>query len=73
MATKQTKVRTIQFESHRNELVVILEMEHDPEVVEFWDLSPEAKIVAKRQTMLHFISVEAKLSPCRELHLFPEI
>jgi putative transposase len=29
--------RTIQFESHRNELAAILEMEHDPEVVEFYD------------------------------------
>jgi hypothetical protein len=29
--------RTIQFESHRNELAVLLEMEHDPDVFEFYD------------------------------------
>ena len=29
--------RTIQFESHRNELAAILEMEHDPDVREFYD------------------------------------
>ena len=29
--------RTIQFESHRNELAAILEMEHDPDVCEFYD------------------------------------
>jgi hypothetical protein len=29
--------RTIQFESHRNELAAILEMEHDPDVIEFYD------------------------------------
>jgi hypothetical protein len=29
--------RTIQFESHRNELAAILEMEHDPDVYEFYD------------------------------------
>jgi hypothetical protein len=26
--------RTIQFESHRNELAAILELEHDPDVIE---------------------------------------
>ena len=29
--------RTIQFESHRNELAAILEMEHDADVIEFYD------------------------------------
>ena len=29
--------RTIQFESHRNELATLLEMEHDPDVCEFYD------------------------------------
>jgi transposase InsO family protein len=29
--------RTIQFESHRNELAAILEMEHDPNTIEFYD------------------------------------
>jgi hypothetical protein len=29
--------RTIQFESHRNELAAILEMEHDPDTCEFYD------------------------------------
>ncbi len=29
--------RTIQFESHRNELAAILEMEHDPDTIEFYD------------------------------------
>jgi putative transposase len=29
--------RTIQFESHRNELAIILEYEHDKAIIEFWD------------------------------------
>ncbi len=29
--------RTIQFESHHNELAAILEMEHDPDTIEFYD------------------------------------
>lgn len=32
--------RTIQFESHRNELALIYEMEHDLEVIEYWDQPP---------------------------------
>lgn len=32
--------RTIQFESHRNELALIYEMEHDPDVIEYWDQPP---------------------------------
>ena len=36
--------RTIQFESHRNELAVVLEMEHDPDVIEFWDQPPSIKL-----------------------------
>lgn len=31
---------TIQFESHRNELARIYEMEHDPDVIECWDQPP---------------------------------
>lgn len=32
--------RTIQFESHRNELAAILTYEHSPEAIEFWDQPP---------------------------------
>jgi transposase InsO family protein len=31
---------TVQFESHRNELAVILELEHDPEVLAYYDQPP---------------------------------
>lgn len=36
--------RTIQFESHRNELAAILIYEHSPEVIEFWDQPPTIKL-----------------------------
>src|SRR5262249_44880178 len=36
--------RTIQFESHRNELAAILEMEHDPGVYEFYDQPPPIRL-----------------------------
>jgi putative transposase len=32
---------TIQFESHKNELMTIYRLEHDPDVIEFYD-QPEA-------------------------------
>jgi hypothetical protein len=31
---------TIQFESHRVELAVVYEMEHDPDVLEYYDQAP---------------------------------
>ena len=37
--------RTIQFESHRNELAAILELEHDAEVREYYDQPPPIKCV----------------------------
>jgi putative transposase len=36
--------RTIQFESHRNELAAILTYEHSPEIIEFWDQPPTIKL-----------------------------
>jgi putative transposase len=36
--------RTIQFESHRNELAIILEYEHDKAIYEFWDQPPAIKL-----------------------------
>jgi putative transposase len=36
--------RTIQFESHRNELAAILEMEHDSDVYEFYDQPPPIRL-----------------------------
>jgi putative transposase len=36
--------RTIQFESHRNELATILEYEHSKAVLEFWDQPPAIKL-----------------------------
>ena len=36
--------RTIQFESHRNELATILEYEHSQAVLEFWDQPPAIKL-----------------------------
>jgi putative transposase len=36
--------RTIQFESHRNELALILEMEHDPGSLEFYDQPPPIRL-----------------------------
>src|SRR5258708_12189964 len=35
---------TIQFESHRNELAVILELEHDQEVLEYYDQPTTIKL-----------------------------
>lgn len=35
---------TIQFESHRGELAAIYEMEHDPDVFEFYDQPPSIKL-----------------------------
>jgi hypothetical protein len=32
---------TIQFESHRVELARIYELEHDPDVLEYWDQPPQ--------------------------------
>lgn len=36
--------RTIQFESHRNELAAILELEHDAEIHEYYDQPPPIKL-----------------------------
>jgi len=36
--------RTIQFESHRNELAAILEMEHDRDTIEFYDQPPSINL-----------------------------
>src|SRR5262249_84842 len=36
---------TIQFESHRNELATILELEHDPTIREYYDQPPAIKLV----------------------------
>src|ERR1041384_5555722 len=36
--------RTVQFESHRNELAAILEFEHNDDVLEFWDQPPSIKL-----------------------------
>lgn len=35
---------TIQFETHRNMLAFILEMEHDPDIIEYWDYPPQIKL-----------------------------
>jgi len=35
---------TIQFESHRVELAAIYELEHDPEVLEYYDQPPSIKL-----------------------------
>ena len=50
--------RTIQFESHRNELATILELEHDPAVIEFYDQPNTIKLhyrspKGKRLGVLH--------------------
>lgn len=37
--------RTIQFSAHRNQLAVIIEMEHEDDVIEYWDLPPSVKLV----------------------------
>ena len=37
--------QTIQFESHRNELAVIYEYEHDPEVLEYWDQPGKIRLI----------------------------
>jgi transposase InsO family protein len=49
---------TIQFESHRVELARIYELEHDPNVLEYWDQPPSFKLeyksaLAKRVVALH--------------------
>lgn len=36
---------TIQFESHRNELARIYELEHDPEVLEYYDQPPQIELI----------------------------
>src|SRR5258708_3130769 len=36
--------RTIQFESHRNELASILELEHAPDIIEYYDQPPPIKL-----------------------------
>jgi putative transposase len=36
--------RTIQFESHRNELAAILEFEHSPTVREYYEQPPAIKL-----------------------------
>jgi putative transposase len=38
---------TIQFESHRVELAIIYELEHDPDVLEYWDQPPSFKLEYK--------------------------
>src|SRR5271166_3193518 len=38
---------TIQFESHRVELARIYELEHDPDVLEYWDQPPSFKLEYK--------------------------
>ena len=35
---------TIQFESHRNELARIYELEHDPDVLEYYDQPPSIEL-----------------------------
>jgi len=50
--------RTIQFESHRNELATILELEHDAEVFEYYDQPPPIKLIyqsskGKRLGVIH--------------------
>ncbi|MCA1604225.1 MAG: hypothetical protein LC775_01785 [Acidobacteria bacterium] len=35
---------TIQFESHKNELARIRELEYDPEVLEYYDQPPSIKL-----------------------------
>src|SRR6267154_3335211 len=35
---------TIQFESHRVELAAVYEMEHDPDVIEYYDQPPSFKL-----------------------------
>jgi hypothetical protein len=48
--------RTIQFESHRNELAAILDLEHNPDVIEFYDQPSPIR--------LHYRSAKGKaLSP----------
>jgi hypothetical protein len=49
---------TIQFESHRVELARIYELEHDPDVLEYWDQPPSFKLEyesarGKRVVALH--------------------
>jgi putative transposase len=41
---------TIQFESHRNELAFILELEHDPEVLEYYDQPPPIALEYRSKT-----------------------
>jgi hypothetical protein len=42
--------RTIQFESHRNELAAIFEYEHDKTVCEFYDQPSRIKLDSKYRT-----------------------
>ncbi len=42
--------RTIQFESHRGELALIYQMEHDPAVLEFYDQPGSIKLVYSSRT-----------------------
>ena len=49
---------TIQFESHRVELARIYELEHDPDVLEYWDQPPSYKLeyrsaLGKRVVAIH--------------------
>lgn len=44
---------TIQFESHKNELAHIQKLEHDPEVIEFYDQPPSIKIEYMSATGKH--------------------
>ncbi len=44
---------TIQFESHRGELAGIYELEHDPDVLEYYDQPPAIKLsyIAKNERL----------------------
>lgn len=44
----QKMQRTIQFESHKNELALIVQLEHDAEVLEYWDQPDSIKFFIRQ-------------------------
>ncbi len=48
---------TIQFESHRVELARIYELEHDPNVLEYWDQPPSYRLEYKSSTGKRIVTI----------------
>jgi transposase InsO family protein len=69
--------RTIQFKAHRNQLPMIYELEHDPDVIEYWDQPPPIKLLyvttkGKRRAIVHnadFFVIRSNCAEWTECHL----